>query len=140
MQYFIDTNVFLRVLIRENELSFRESRAVLELIKNKRIAAFTSNMVLAEVAWTLLSFYKFPKRQVVKALQGIIYLKGLKFKDAFDNKLAVEIYQKHNIKFIDAVIASHPMIFKKGAAIISYDKDFDKIGTNRLEPGSVIKN
>lgn len=139
MPYFVDTNIFLRVLIKENNLSFRESQAFLKLIKNRQITAFTSNMVLAEINWTLSSFYKFPKVRVVRALQSIVNLKGLKIQDKININLSLELYQKHNVKFIDAIIVSHPLIFEKRISVISYDKDFDKLGIKRLEPGQLIK-
>jgi predicted nucleic acid-binding protein len=56
-----------------------------------------------------------------------------------DVSLAIEFYKNYNIKFIDALIASNPKIFKKEITIISYDKDFDKINVLRKEPKEILK-
>ena len=132
--YFIDTNVFIRVLVKDNEKFFRECLSFLNLIKKDEIRAFTSTLVLSEVEWVLDGFYKFEKQKVIEALDGIIKLKNLKIIDKFDPQLALDIFQKNNVKFIDALISSNPQIFQMKIIIISYDKDFDKLNVKRKEP------
>lgn len=139
MIYFIDTNIFLRVLVKENEEVFKDCQEFLNLLKQNKIKAFTSTIVLSEIEWVLESFYKFPKEKVVMGLSSILKLKNLKIIDKFNLFLAIEIYEKFPIKFIDALIASNPKIFKKEITIISYDKDFDKLDVKRKEPKSIIK-
>ena len=51
--YFIDTNIFLRVFVKENEKAFKECLDILELVKNGKIKAFINNLVIAEVNWIL---------------------------------------------------------------------------------------
>lgn len=51
---------------------------------------------------------------------------------------AIDLYQKHNIKFVDALIASHPKMQNKEIVVVSYDKDFDKLGIKRQEPAEVL--
>jgi len=84
-------------------------------------------------------FYKFEKQKVIEALDGIIKLKNLKIIDKFDPQLALDIFQKNNVKFIDALISSNPQIFQMKIIIISYDKDFDKLNVKRKEPKDVLK-
>ncbi len=134
MLYFIDTNIFLRVLNKEDEKSFNECFKLLKLIKESKIKIFTSDLVLAEIAFTLISFYKFKKIDVIESLKSVVNLTGLKIINKADMKIALEFYEKYNIKFIDAVIASNSLILQKKMKIISYDNDFDKIGTVRIEP------
>lgn len=140
MQYFIDTNIFLRVLIKENEKSFNDCFNLLNLIRQKKIKAFTSSLILSEIVWTLLSFYKFSKNRIIKVLKGILNLRGLRFIDDFNSKLALDFYQSHNIKFIDALITSISKINKKAMTIVSYDRDFDKLKIIRKEPKEILKN
>ncbi len=138
--YFIDTNIFLRVLVRENETILKECVAVLELIKNGIIKAFTCNLVLAEIDWVMERIYKISKKEVVKDLKSITKLKNLKFYDDNDALLGIYLYEKHNVKFIDGLIAANHLIQKNNAIIISYDKDFDKLGIKRIEPKKLLKS
>lgn len=138
MIYFIDTNVFLRALINDNDKSFQDCLRVLKFIKETKIKACVSNFILAEIHWTLSSFYKFPKQKNIEALKSILNLKGLKIENDVDLNITLETYQKHNVKFIDALIASHPLILMKKAAIISYDRDFNKLDVLWKEPDEIM--
>ena len=134
MDYFIDTNIFLRALVKENEKTFKECYQFLKLVEERRLRALTSSLVLAEIEWVLGSFYKFEKTKVVQALGSVLSLKGLQIIDAINPRLALEIFREKNVKFIDALIASDPRIFKKEVIVVSYDRDFDKIGVLRKKP------
>lgn len=137
-KYFIDTNIFLRTLLRDDEKTFNDCLEFLKRIKENNIVALTSNLILAEINWTLLKVYKFPKERVLVGLTSVLKLSNLKVTDDFDSYLAKEIYEKFPVKFIDALIASNPAIFNKEVAVVSYDKDFDKIGVKRMEPSKII--
>ncbi len=134
---FIDTNIFLRTLIKEDKKSFQDSFQLLQNVKTNKLRGVTSSVVLSEVAWTLLSYYKFSKPEVVKALRSIINLRGLSIIDKFQHETALSLYEKNGIKFIDALIVSNPDISSKNWVIISYDQDFDKINVKRMEPHQV---
>lgn len=138
MLYLIDTNIFLRVLIKENEASFQSGLKLLEGIKQKQWNAVMPGIVLSEIAWTLRSYYRFPKPQVVTAIQSVISLRGLTIVDDYNYHLALDLFQHHSVKYIDACIASLPVVQREQATIISYDDDFDKLGVERKEPDQIV--
>lgn len=138
-KYFLDTNIFLRTLIEEDATSFEDCFQVLILVKTNKIKAVTASLILAEVAWTLSSYYRFPKRKVVRALKSIINLRGLKIIDNYNSFISIELYSRKNVKYIDTLIASIKEIEAKKWVVISYDKDFDKLGLIRKEPKEIIK-
>ncbi len=138
MNYFIDTNVFLRTLVKEDEKSFVECYGLLEAVKTNEIKAATAGIVLAEVVWTLSSFYDLSKSEVVESLRSIQNLRGLKLLDEYDHRRALEMYSNHHVKYVDAVIASLPDIQSKERTIVSYDKDFEKLDVLWMEPGEVV--
>ena len=113
--------------------------SISKISSGKKVKAFTSSLILAEINWVLESFYKFKKSEIIKALKSILNLKGLKIIDKANPMLAIEIFQNFNVKFIDALIASNSQLFKKEAVVLSYDKDFDKIKIIRKEPKEIIK-
>ena len=138
MNYFIDTNIFLRVLIKDDEKTFSGCIRFLELVREDKIKAFTSSLVLAEACWTLLSYCHFPKGRTVKALESILALKNLKIIDSFDPYLAIDFYSGKSVKFIDSLIASLIKSEKRKFVVISFDKDFDKLGVYRVEPKKIV--
>ena len=138
--YVIDTNIFLRVLVKEDEKAFNSCFALLEAIKKNQLSACIPSMVLPEIVWTLQSYYDFPKPKVIAAVRGILNLRGLKVVEGYDHATALDFYQSKSVKYIDACIASLSEIQEDGAIVISYDHDFDKIGVKREEPDQVLKS
>lgn len=138
MQYFIDTNIFIRALHKENERLFLECITLIKSIKENQIEAVTGTVVLTEIVWTLSSFYKINKAKIIEGLQGIMNISGLKIVDDYNQNLALDLFEKHPIKYIDALIASSENIYSKKVTIISYDRDFDKLEILRKEPKEVI--
>lgn len=137
--YFVDSNIFLRPIVKDDLEKVKECERFFEEIKEGKIKVFTSNLVLAEIVWVGSSLYKIKKDEIIKALKGILDFRNLKIVNNFDSRLGVEIYEKFPVKFIDALIASNPLIFQKKVIVVSYDKDFDKIGIKRKEPKEIIK-
>lgn len=138
MFYFVDTNIFIRVLIGDNKRQYTECLMFLKALKENKISAVTNTVVLSEIAWTLTSYYKIPKIQVIKSLRGLLQVRGLKIIDNYDHMLALDIYEKYVMKYIDALIMSNEAFFKKELVIVSYDRDFDKLKLVRKEPKEIL--
>lgn len=140
-RYFIDTNIFLRIIVEDSDKKQIEgAKLFLEALRAGRIKGFTSALVLAEVNWVLSSFYKLSKELIIPYLAGIASLKHLRFEDAYEPAYALRLWGKYGIKFVDCLIVSSPSFLKGNVILVSYDKDFDKIeGITRQEPREVIK-
>ena len=95
---------------------------------------FTSSLVLAEIAWTLFRVYHYQKDDAAEILSSVASLSSLKFSDKYSPVTAVGLYKKYNVKFADCLIASHPAIASGRMPIVSYDRDFDRLGIKRFEP------
>ena len=139
MVYFIDTNIFLRVLYKEYPQLYQDCRNLLKAVKENKIGAFTGTIVLTEVVYTLKSYYKFEKDKILQGLKGIINLGNLAIIDTYNHLLAQQLFEKYPIKYTDALIASNEDIYSKKTCIVSYDTDFDKLKVLRQEPREVIK-
>lgn len=137
--YFLDTNIFLRPIIKDDLQKTNDCRKLFDLIEQEKIKVVTSSIVLAELVWTSISFYKISKKEIIKILKGILKLKGLKLSNNCNMFLAIAFYEKNNIKFTDTLIAANTFFSKKNVKIISYDKDFDKLDVIRIEPAKIIK-
>ena len=133
MVYFIDSNIFLRALIQENVQSFQICSDLLRQIESRKINAVTSDLVLAEIVWVLTSYYKRPRSEIVKSIE-LINNMGMKTVNAFDRSIAIRLYSEYSVKYIDALIAPINPIIRKKWTVISYDKDFIKLGILWKEP------
>ena len=137
-KFFIDTNIFLRVIVQDEAKQAMDCVSVLRKLREGKFVAFTSALVLAEIQWTLTKFYNFEKKDTLRALEGISAIKNLKFVEETNFSLALFLYGHNPIKFIDCLIASYTPILHKHLPILSYDKEFDKIEVKRLEPKDLL--
>lgn len=137
--YFIDTNVFIRFFVKEDEKHFFECSGIMQRMRRGEIRGYINSLVLAEVNWVLKTFYRFSKKDILYALQSIISLPNLWIDDRNDPAKAVFLYQRHNVKFIDAMIASHALVADWKIPVISYDSDFSKLGIVHLTPRQATK-
>jgi predicted nucleic-acid-binding protein len=134
-KYVVDSNIFLRTLIKEDEKSFADCTHFLNLVKRNKLVAIVPGIVLSEIVWVLKSFYKFPKRDVIRALKSIRKLSGLKLVDSYNYDGALALYEGAKAKYVDCLIAT--VVANKNYVVVSYDKDFDKLQIERQEPGAV---
>lgn len=135
--YFIDTNIFLRVLIPEDVQFTAESKQLLLAVKRGDIIGYTSDLVLAEIVWTLRSVYRQSKNTTVQLTDSILNLHGLKVVSGFDVRMALKLYRTTSVKYIDACIAAIPQVSSQEWTLVSYDKDFEKLPVRWQVPGKV---
>jgi predicted nucleic acid-binding protein len=131
---FLDTNILLRFLTRDDE---RKARCALELltrVERGEEKVITSPLVIFETVYTLQSFYKVPRQTIKEQVLAIISMRSLHLPDKNIFYQAFNFYVAKNISFADAYNAAY-MLAEGISNIYSWDKDFDKIeGIARLEP------
>src|SRR3989338_6155323 len=112
---FLDANIILRYVT--NDLPADSLKCEQLLTKEK---LFTNTLVIAEVLWVLFSACKFPKQKVIDAIQRILNSPNIHLDDKELILSALDIFETHNIDFIDAYNAA--LMNHKGINIIySYD-------------------
>ncbi len=131
---FIDTNIFLRYLTEDDPSKYDKCRKIFRKAIEGKIALVTSGMVVAELIWTLLSYYKVPKADVIEKISIIVGTESLYIPDKDIIADALVLYSRKNIDYIDAYNAVF-MRYHSLSEIYSYDEDFDVIeGIKREEP------
>jgi len=131
---FVDTNLFLRYLTKDDPVKYDRCREVFKKAVEGKVFLFTSEMVIAELIWTLLSYYRVPKAEVIEKVSIIISTPSLHLVDKAIIADSLVLYSQKNIDFIDAYNALF-MKFHGLEKIYSYDEDFDAIeGIEREEP------
>lgn len=137
MEYaFLDANVILRYLLRDDETKAQHCLALLERAERREITLRTTDLVVAELVWVLESAvtYNLPRETIRDLLLPVILLPGLRLPGKKLYRQIFDLYVDHGIDFIDAYNAVHMQ--KQGLTrIYSYDSDFDRIaGVSRMEP------
>lgn len=131
---FVDTNIFLRYLTGDDPVKYIRCKEIFKKAVEGKLILVTSGLVIAELVWTLLSYYKVSKADVVEKISIIISTKGLQIPDKDIIIDALLLYSRKNIDYIDAYNAVF-MIRNGLKENYSYDEDFDIIeGIKRSEP------
>jgi predicted nucleic-acid-binding protein len=86
----IDTNVLLRVIIRDDKE--QAERAVAFLEREERV--FLAKTVLLEVEWVLRSTYKYARSEVLSALRAVLSIGNAEIEDAGAVAQAIEWYER----------------------------------------------
>jgi predicted nucleic acid-binding protein len=94
----------------------------------------TSGIVIAELIWTLSSYYKVPKADIIEKVSVIVATESLFIPDKDVLADALVLYARKNIDYIDAYNAVF-MKYEGRSEIYSYDDDFDALEEiQRREP------
>lgn len=113
---FVDTNLFLRYLTNDVPEQADAVERLLERAETGEIELTTDRLVIAEIVWTLESFYKKNKREVRDAVLAILNTPELRV-EATDQLLQAAVwYEEKNVDFIDACIAAQ--LFAEGPETI----------------------
>lgn len=131
---FLDTNVLLRYLTRDDEGKAARALALLSRVERGEEKVVTSPLVIFETVFTLQKRYRVPREQIRAALGDIISLRGLGLPSKRIYLRALELFVRENIPFVDAYNVVY-MQSQGLSEIYSWDTDFDGIeGIGRVEP------
>lgn len=131
---FLDTNIFLRYFLKENELVFRRLEKLFSEIISGNIIGVANAMIIVEVVWVLSRSYKWNKEKICDNIEFILITPNIRFKDKAILVNAVNVYKEKNIGFIDAYNYSYMQYYGVNK-IYTFDRDFDELqDVKRLEP------
>ena len=130
MTAFLDTNVLIRHLTGDPPARARRATRYLETADELLLP----DLILAEVAYVLESYYETPRRQVAEALRNILVFPPIRVVDRPLLQRAVEVYELHALDFADAYLVANAE--RTGVGVVaSFDRGIDRVGTvRRAEP------
>ena len=116
-----------------------DCRLLIQRAEDGQLELHTSLLVIAEVIWTLRSRYRIPRAEVVALVRDLMGLRSLRVEQRELLDAAIDRYAATNVDFADAYNAVD--LRQRGFdRIVSYDKDFDRLGVPRVEPADVLRS
>ncbi len=103
---FADTNLFLRYLTNDVPAQADAVEALLKRAKRGEVSLVTNALVMAEIVWTLESFYKLQKAEIRDKVLAILNTSGVEITDSELVLQAVAWYADKNVDYIDAYNAA----------------------------------
>ncbi len=128
MTAFVDTNILVRHLTGDPpEQAARATRYLAEADE-----LLLPDLIFAEVAYVLGSFYEAPRAQVATALRSVLAFPAIRVLDADLLQRTVEVYEVHRLDFADAYLVASAERTGVGA-VASFDRSIDRVTTIRRE-------
>lgn len=121
---FLDTNIFLRFFLRDNEGQYQDVCKLFAEIEGGNFKPYTSSIVFLELNYVVRNIYKLPIDEVLDYMDAVREMRGMTVIDKTDTDNVIRLYKKYKIKLGDCLIASQ---LPNKAVLVSYDKDFKKI-------------
>jgi predicted nucleic acid-binding protein len=127
---FVDTNVLVRHLA--GDPPDQAARATRYLQQADEL--LLPDLILAEVAYVLESFYETPRSQVAETLRAVLAFPAIRVVDDELLLRTVEVYDVHRLDFADAYLVASAERTGVGE-VVSFDRAIDRVGTvRRVEP------
>lgn len=120
----IDTNVLLRLLVRDDEAQLRAAERFIATHCSADSPGYISQIVLVEIAWALKGFYGYERTQIAAAVRGLLNVSELEVESAEDVHAALKDYEASGAGFADCLMArvnastgcTHTVTFDRKAA------------------------
>ena len=126
-KFFVDTNVFLRFLTNDDAVKAKRAEKIFRDAVSGRIVLVTSLLVIAEIIWTLESFYELAKEEVAARVEKILNTPNLECPESSLIFPALDLYVRENVDFIDAYNAFY-LRNQNLTQIFTYDrKHFSRV-------------
>ncbi len=120
----IDTNVLLRLLVRDHETQVRAAERFIATHCSSEDPGFVSRSVVIETAWALRKIYGYERLQIAAAIRGLLDVSELEVESADEIHSAVTDFEKSTAGFVDCLLAKtnasdgceHTITFDRRAA------------------------
>lgn len=130
----VDTNVLVRFFTGDPPEMAARSRRLVEDADAGRTTLVVFPIIVAEVFYTLESFYEMNRKTVAEKLFTFLQCRGIEATEASRVLDALRRCRDRNAHFADAYLAASA--FELNEVIASFDRDFDKFKEiKRVEPG-----
>ena len=128
---FVDTNVLVRHVTGDPPDQAARATRFLERAE----ALLLADLILAEVAYVLKSYYETPRPTVAGVLRAILAFPAIEVVDRDLLQRAIEVYEHDRLDFADAFLVASAE--RTGVGVIaSFDRSIDRVATvRRVEPG-----
>lgn len=133
---FVDTNLFLRYLTNDVPVQADAVEQLLQQAVAGELILVTNSLVIAEIVWTLESYYQLSKADIREKILAILNTPGLEVADSDQVLQAIVWYADQNVDFIDAYNAT--WLLEQGTTVAcTFDrKHFSRIsGVTVRVPG-----
>lgn len=123
--FLADTNFYLRFILQDVKSQAAKVEWYLKEAENDNVQIIFTSEVILEMAYVLISRYSFTQNEIFKALSVLVKTPFLEIEDRSLWLSVLETFKVKNISLLDILLSEKAR--NKGAEILSFDKDFQKL-------------
>jgi predicted nucleic-acid-binding protein len=117
----LDTNILVRLLTRDDHKQAEKVRLLFEAHSDANDAFFVSDVVLAELTWTLERAYGFDRAEIGNTIKAMTENSTLAFESRDVLRLAYDIFESATVGFADCLIVARAQ--SRGcSSLVTFDK------------------
>jgi predicted nucleic-acid-binding protein len=102
----LDTNVIVRLLVRDDEAQFAAVLRLLQAAQTKAQPLTVTLLVVLETEWVLRSRYRQTKEKIAQVLTQFLECANIKFEDQATLEEALYTWKNHAADFADCLISA----------------------------------
>jgi len=124
--YYLDANVILRFLLRDNEKLFLRAKEVFTAAQQGKTQLVVTTETILELNYVLRgALYKLSREKTAEQLSVIVSTPYLEIPDRLILSNALQKYTHLNVDLADLILFEKARIV--GAEVVSFDSDMKKI-------------
>ncbi len=123
-EVLLDTNVILRHALGDNASHRAKARRLFEQAGEGNLRLLVPSLVIAQVVWTLESFYRASREYIAGLLEALLATPGVTALEPRVASRCIEIYGAHNIEIVDAYLVALAEETKTAVLATFNKKDF----------------
>lgn len=130
---YLDTNVILAFILTREGKNYNQARKIFEQIETGKIKIWVSILVIDETMWTIERVYKIKREQYLQSFIDLLSQKTIKIIEVKKRELfnIFKVMWQKNVSFPDAYLF---YLSQQQGQIVSFDKDFVKLGAKIYKP------
>ena len=131
----VDTNVLVRFFTGQPPEMAAKAKALVARAEAGMVVLDILPVMVAEIIYTLESFYGMDRQEVAPKLYLFLQSKGVRVQERARVLDALLRHRHHNVHFAEAYLAAAAA--ELGSTVSSFDRDFDRFSdVKRAEPPS----
>lgn len=126
--YILDTNIALRFLLQDIASQYNQAKRIFADAKSGKINLIIPQIVIFEINFALKKFYHLEKETILEKIEPIISTKYIDVESRQIFLVAIDLYRKENISFVDCFLLSKAKI--ENAEFFTFDKKLKRLSKN----------
>lgn len=124
MKLLIDTNIWIRYIIKDNDRQFAQAKELFAAIDAGVVKAYGSSVVFLEVNYVLKSIYHFKFEEILEVMSSMRNLRDVAILEEVNIDIALKYFKTYRVKFSDCLIASQ---LREDIVLATFDREMGKI-------------